>query len=325
MSSPRAFFTKSMESRIGIPRTSSGSATIIATPLVTSARFAKAIACTDCRWLRTARRSRIATRATPGAISRNRGRMVPVYGTMRESIRPNSHRPPGSGARRDQASRSARPGDRDRCAMPNRDEEGTPICERAERWTSVLALIALVSHLLARPPALAVRARPLARHPDDEVAHDASRVLFPSPRHPPTDPDCLARRTAGRTGAGDDWDRPWDHRGFERCTGRGSDRLAPQRRDEFRADAPDERAWVLRRHPAPAWRLYHDGAGPRIRRGAAGRNCRPVRRERRPAHDTAGSRGGARHGLGHGRGASRRSHPDGGRHAHLPRGARRTA
>src|SRR5687768_8858180 len=118
----------------------------------------------------------MATRATPGAISRNRGRMVPVYGTIRESRRPNSHRPPGSGESRDHAFRSARPGERDRCVMLHRDEEGSPICERARRTTSALARCVWTSHLLASADC-APRTYVAARHPNQEVAHEPSYFL----------------------------------------------------------------------------------------------------------------------------------------------------
>ena len=60
---PRAFFLYSMERLVMIARASSGIPAIIARPLVTSARFINAMACTDCRWLRTAGRSCMRTRA----------------------------------------------------------------------------------------------------------------------------------------------------------------------------------------------------------------------------------------------------------------------
>src|SRR6185312_7789749 len=94
-----------------MPRAPSGSPTIIASPDVTSARVMSATACTERRWFRTARRSRITTRAYPGRSSSTRGWIVPVYGTIPPRMVANIHFPPGFPRSCSHNERSRTPGD----------------------------------------------------------------------------------------------------------------------------------------------------------------------------------------------------------------------
>jgi hypothetical protein len=74
---PRAFLWYVIERVVTMPRTVGGSPAIIASPLVISARFMSAIACTEPKWLRFERRSGISTTARPGSSMRMRGATEP--------------------------------------------------------------------------------------------------------------------------------------------------------------------------------------------------------------------------------------------------------
>jgi hypothetical protein len=67
----------------------------MAVPLATSAKFTSATACTERRWLRTLRRSRMAHREYPGPSSSTRALIVAVYGAVRPIMMLKSVRPKG--------------------------------------------------------------------------------------------------------------------------------------------------------------------------------------------------------------------------------------
>ena len=74
---PRAFLWYVIDRVVTMPRTVGGNPAIIAIPLVISAKFMSAIACTEPKWLRFERRPGISTTAWPGSSTRMRGPTEP--------------------------------------------------------------------------------------------------------------------------------------------------------------------------------------------------------------------------------------------------------
>ena len=83
-----------------MPLYPAGSPDNIASPVDNSARLARAIACTQLRWLRTRRRSGKRTRECPGLICSTTEPIEPVYGIIQPNIRLNNREPKGRGLSR---------------------------------------------------------------------------------------------------------------------------------------------------------------------------------------------------------------------------------